>query len=267
MRTISQMMSMEGRVAAITGAAGHIGRAMAEALAEQGSRLVLMDRDAAGLEDAAAALRDRWGSEILALPLDLENEEQRVAVRARISEAFGRLDVLVNNAGFVGDSQLQGWVAPFEEQTIATWRRALEVNVTAAFHLSQLLAPLLRESGQGSIVNVGSIYGVVGPDMALYEDTRMGNPAAYAVSKGGIIQMTRWLAAVLSPAIRVNCISPGGVARGQPQPFVEKYISRTPMRRMGREEDFKGALLYFASDLSGWVTGENLMVDGGWTVW
>lgn len=267
MRTIAQMMSLSGRVAAITGGAGHIGRAMADALAEQGSAIVLIDRHRDTLDAAVETLRQRWGVATEGLLIDLESETERASVAGQIAQRFGRVDVLVNNAGFVGDSKLQGWVAPFEEQSIETWRRALEVNVTAAFHLSQGLAPLLRAHGTGSIVNVASIYGVVGPDHGLYAGTPMGNPAAYAVSKGGMVQMTRWLATTLAPHVRVNCISPGGVARNQPALFAERYIQRTPLGRMGTEEDFKGAVLYFASDLSAWVTGENLMVDGGWTAW
>jgi NAD(P)-dependent dehydrogenase (short-subunit alcohol dehydrogenase family) len=261
------MMSLSGRVAAITGGAGHIGRAMADALAEQGSAVVLIDRHQDVLDAAVEALRQRWGLAAEGLLIDLESETERASIADKIAQRFGRLDVLINNAGFVGDSKLQGWVAPFEEQSIETWRRALEVNITAAFHLSQKLVPLLREHGTGSIVNVASIYGVVGPDHSIYKGIPMGNPAGYAVSKGGMVQMTRWLATTLAPRIRVNCISPGGVARNQPDLFAERYIQRTPMGRMGSEEDFKGALLYFASDLSAWVTGENLMVDGGWTAW
>jgi NAD(P)-dependent dehydrogenase (short-subunit alcohol dehydrogenase family) len=103
--------------------------------------------------------------------------------------------------------------------------------------------------------------------MALYEATEMGNPAAYAASKGGLIQLTRWLATVLAPDIRVNTLTPGGIARNQPEIFTERYIRRTPLQRMAVEEDFKGAALYLASDLSSYVTGQNLIVDGGWTVW
>lgn len=261
------MISMAGRVAAITGGCGHIGMAMAHALAEQGCALLLIDRNQDKLEEAAAQLRARWSVDIATAPIDLESEQQRQSLAGLLEQRFGRLDVLVNNAGFVGDTKLQGWVAPFEEQSIETWRRAMEVNVTAAFHLSQLLAPLLRASGHGAILNVGSIYGVVGPDMSLYEGTQMGNPAAYAVSKGGLVQLTRWLSAVMAPQVRVNCISPGGVARNQPEAFASKYIARTPLKRMGSEEDFMGAVVYFCSDLSAWVTGENLQVDGGWTVW
>ena len=267
MRAISELISMHGRVAAITGGCGHIGMAMAHALAEQGCQLLLIDRGQDALDSAAAALGARWPVRVETVVLDLEQEQARAGLPAIVQERFGRLDVLVNNAGFVGDSQLQGWVAPFEHQSIATWRRALEVNVTAAFHLSQQLAPLLAASGHGAILNVSSIYGVVGPDMSLYDDTAMGNPAAYAVSKGGLVQMTRWLSTVMAPRVRVNCISPGGVARGQPASFIDKYTARTPLKRMGTEEDFMGAVVYFCSDLSAWVTGENLQVDGGWTAW
>jgi NAD(P)-dependent dehydrogenase (short-subunit alcohol dehydrogenase family) len=267
MRKISDLISMKDRAAAITGGCGHIGTAMAHALAEQGCNLFLIDRNREQLDATAAALRERWRVEVETAVIDLESEQERSSVGALVERRFGRLDVLVNNAGFVGDTQLQGWAVPFEQQSIETWRRAMEVNVTAAFHLSQLLAPLLRAGGHGAILNVGSIYGVVGPDMSLYQGTQMGNPAAYAVSKGGLVQLTRWLSAVLAPQIRVNCISPGGVARNQPESFVSKYVARTPLRRMGNEEDFMGAVVYFCSDLSAWVTGENLQVDGGWTVW
>jgi len=260
-------MNLKNRVALITGGAGYIGMAMAEALAETGCDLCLLDRQPDALEQAAKQLRETWGVRVETLALNLEDEAARATLPATIEDRFGRLDILVNNAGFVGDSQLQGWVVPFEEQRIDTWRRAMEVNLTAVFHLSQLLAPMLKAHGSGSIVNVSSIYGVVGPNLNLYDGTTMGNPAAYAASKGGMIQLTRWLATVLAPQIRVNCISPGGVFRNQPEVFVDRYAARTPLGRMGSEDDFKGAIAYFASDLSAYVTGENLMVDGGWTAW
>ncbi len=266
-RTLSSLMDLRGRVAVITGGAGHLGRQMASALAELGASICLVDRNAEALATAVGSLVESWQVDADGIVLDLEQDAARATLPEQLATRFGRVDVLVNNAGFVGDSQLQGWVVPFEEQRIDTWRRAMEVNLTAAFHFAQLLAPQLNASGHGSIVNISSIYGLVGPDMSLYEGTAMGNPAAYAVSKGGVLQMTRWLSTVLAPAVRVNSITPGGIARGQAAAFVERYERRTPLRRMGREEDFKGAIAFFASDLSAWVTGENLMVDGGWTAW
>lgn len=267
MKTLKQLMDLGGRVALITGGAGHIGAAMAEALAELGCGVHLVDRDAASLDALAKRLTETWGTPAWTFVADLEDEAARLAVVEDARARCGRLDVLVNNAAFVGDSRLQGWVTRFEDQGMEAWRRALEVNLTATFHLSQLLATLLKASGRGSIINIASIYGVVGPDLGLYAGTSMGNPAAYAASKGGMVQLTRWLATVMAPAVRVNCLSPGGVERGQPQVFRERYTARTPLGRMATEEDFIGAVAYLASDLSAYMTGQNLLIDGGWTTW
>ena len=267
MRTLKELMAMEGRVALITGGTGHIGRVMAEALAELGSGIVLVDRQETELAHFATNLAETWKVPVWTKAIDLEEEVARSQLCAMVGDKIGRLDVLVNNAAFVGDNQIGGWVTSFNEQSVETWRRALEVNLTAVFHLCQIFAPLLKEKGNGSILNIGSIYGVAGPDLSLYAGTNMGNPAAYAASKGGMVQLTRWLATVLAPDIRVNCISPGGVYRNQPEIFVERYKTRTPLRRMATEEDFKGCVAYLGSDLSAYVTGQNILVDGGWTVW
>lgn len=260
-------MSLEGRVAVITGGAGHLGSAMANALAEAACAICIVDRPGSRMEELCEQLRSQWQVDAVCLAIDLESEDERAGLPTQVLQRFGRVDILVNNAAFVGDSNLKGWAVRFEDQQIDAWRRALEVNLTACFHLSQIFASLLRSHGKGSIINIGSIYGIVGPDLGLYEGTAMGNPAAYAASKGGVVQMTRWLSTVLAPEVRVNSISPGGIARGQSASFIQRYIARTPMRRMGSEEDLKGAIAFFASDLSAWVTGENLMVDGGWTAW
>ena len=153
------------------------------------------------------------------------------------------------------------------EQSTEAWRLALEVNLTAPFVLAQACAPALSQTGHGSIININSIYGMVGPDMSLYKETSMGNPAAYAASKGGLMQLTRWLATTLAPRVRANSITSGGVWRNQPEAFTSRYTERTPLKRMATEEDLKGAVAYLASDLAAYVTGQNLIVDGGWTAW
>lgn len=267
MQTINQLMDLRSSAAVITGGAGFLGRAMADALAELGCSICLIDRPGSQLNNWCAKLRDKWRVEIVALEIDLEDEYSRSAIPDLLAERFSKINILINNAAFVGDSNLSGWAVPFLDQNIETWRQALEVNLTAAFHVTQLCTPMLKAAGNGSIINIGSIYGVLGPDNRLYEGTGMGNPAAYAASKGGLIQMTRWLSTVLAPDIRVNCISPGGISRGQPRSFTDSYVARTPLRRMGTEEDFKGAIIFFSSDLSAWVTGQNLMIDGGWSAW
>ena len=237
---------------------------MAEAIAELGATVVLADLRSQDVEDAAAALSPATAAGVA---VDLSNSDATRALPADVADRFGRLDIVINNAALVGTSDLAGWAVPFEQQDVDTWRRAMEVNLTAAFVLSQASAPWLRASRHGCIVNIGSIYAVTGPDWRLYEGTLLGNPAAYAASKGGLLQLTRWLATTLAPDVRVNMLSPGGVYRGQDAAFVDKYVARTPLGRMAREDDFKGAIAFLASDLSAYATGQHLIVDGGWTAW
>lgn len=267
MRTIASLSSLKDQVALITGGAGHIGQAIANGLAEMGCSLVLIDLPNTPVSKLAHEISGRHGVAVWALEVDLELENDRLSVLNFIQNGPGQLDILINNAAFVGDSKIDGWVVPFSKQSIQTLRRCLEVNLTAAFHLSQILEPLLSTRNNGRILNVGSIYGVTGPDMSLYAGTKMGNPAAYAMSKGGLVQLTRWLSTVLAPKIRVNAISLGGVYRNQAESFVSNYVARTPLGRMASEEDFIGAVAFFSSDLSAYVTGQNLMIDGGWTSW
>ncbi len=266
-RSIQKLMSLEGRTAVVTGAAGVLGGIIGQTLSEMGAGLVLVDRPGSNLEAVADARRKDGAPAVSLYECDLESSESRRELLASLAVSKAGIDILVNNAAFVGDSKLEGWVAPFEKQTVETWRRAVEVNLTAPFELCQGLAEQLARSGNGSVINIASLYGHLGPDWRLYEGTPMGNPAAYAASKGGLIQLTRWLATTLAPKVRVNAISPGGFFRNQPQSFVEKYEARTPLGRMAGEEDMKGTLAFLACDMSAYVTGQNLMLDGGWSVW
>lgn len=261
-RSLDQLMNLQGRVALITGGAGHIGREAAAGLAELGAQVVLADRHPEPTIRAAAAV-----PKALPLVADLADEGAVRALPELVVGRYGRLDIVIHAAGFVGTSELTGWAVPFAEQSSATWRAALEVNLTSFFELIQAATPALKASGHGSVIAVSSIYGLLGPDLRLYQGTEMGNPAAYAAGKGGLLQMTRWLSTVLAPEIRVNAVTPGGVWRNQPEAFVARYVERTPLRRMAGEEDLKGAIAYLASDLSAYVTGHNLVVDGGWTAW
>jgi NAD(P)-dependent dehydrogenase (short-subunit alcohol dehydrogenase family) len=260
-------MDLDGRVALITGGAGHLGRAMAGALAELGAAIAVLDLDGDAAHRVADDLRRDHGVRTLALRVDLANESEVRATPQAVVSGLGRLDILVNNAALVGTSSLEGWGVPFAQQSADTWRLALEVNLTAPFVLTQACRDALVASRHGSIVNIGSIYGMVAPDMSLYAGTSLGNPAAYAASKGGLLQFTRWLSTVLAPDVRVNAITLGGVQRGQSTVFMERYIARTPLGRMAVEDDVQGAVAYLASDLSAFVTGQNLIVDGGWTAW
>lgn len=267
MTTISELGSLKGRRALITGAAGFLGNVFSDTLAELGSDLVLVDLQESKLEELSITLQKRWGISVETIFCDLESPNHRADLIRGVNQAKEPLHILINNAALVGTSDLLGWSVPFEEQTLAPWRRALEVNLIAAFDLCQGLAPLMRSSGSSSIVNIASIYGVVGPDWRLYEGTDMSNPAGYGASKAGLIQLTRWLSTTLAPEIRVNSMSPGGIFRQQPKLFVNRYAEKTPLGRMAEEDDFRGAIAYLASDMSRYVTGQNLVVDGGWGTW
>ncbi|MEQ9449566.1 MAG: SDR family oxidoreductase [Rhodospirillaceae bacterium] len=261
-------MSLKGRAVLVTGGAGHIGRAIAQTYAELGAAVAVLDRDSQGAEEVARALTETYDVLAIALPVDLADEAAVRKAPQRVVDTCGRLDIIVNNAAFVGTDGLEGWAAPFEDQSTETWRAALEVNLTAPFVLAQQAAPFLKSSGHGAIINIGSIHGALGPDPRLYDQATVpGTPAAYSVSKGGLLQMTRWLATSLAPSVRVNAIAPGGVERNTPEGFRKLYEKRTPLGRMAREEDIKGAAAYLASDLSAYVTGHCIMVDGGWSAW
>jgi len=265
--TIQELMNLKGRLALITGATGCLGSVMAETLAELGADIILVDRPESDFQSLIDSLKTRWDVQVWHYQCDLEKNEQRIQLLETIKKEHGTLNILVNNAAFIGTSDLKGWGTTFENQTVETWRRALEVNLTAPFHLCQGLAPMLKDSLGSSIINIGSIYGESGPDWRLYEGTDMANPAAYGASKGGLMQLTRWLSTTLAPTIRVNTISPGGIFRNQSQIFVKRYEERTPLARMATEDDFRGAIAYLASDLSRYVNGQVLAVDGGWSVW
>jgi len=265
--TLKQLMDMHGRRVLITGATGGLGQVMADTLGELGASLVLVDRPASDFHPLSKSLKEKWKIEVQTISCDLENEQERLDMIDKVKSSGENLSCLINNAAFVGISNLDGWVVPFEEQSIEVWRRALEVNLTAAFHLSQAFTPLLRNSEGGNIINITSIYGDLGPDWRLYDGTSMGNPAAYGVSKGGLEQLTRWLATTIAPEVRVNAISPGGVLRNQPEKFVRRYTDKTPLARMATENDFRGVVAYLASDLSLYVTGQVLHIDGGWMCW
>ncbi len=241
-----------------TGGFGHVGRAVSDVLEELGASVVVADM----------MTRTASGSARRLLPVDLRDAAATRALVPAVAGEFGRLDALVHCAAYTGDTTQAGcWPCRSASRTVAAWDDAHRVNLTSAFVLAQAAREPLTRSGHGSIVLISSIYGVVAPDFGLYTDTSMQNPAAYGTSKAGLLQLTRYLATAMAPAVRVNAVSPGGIARGQAAAFVERYKARTPLGRMGTEEDLKGAVAFLVSDLSSYVTGTNLMVDGGWTAW
>jgi len=259
--------SLVGKRILVTGASGHLGSALVSWLVADGAYVFLLDQDRDGLDRIKESVAGIGLHETAVFAVDLESSEARASFAEELIGLIPHLDGVVHNAAFVGTSAGQGWASAFEKQTLEPWTRSLEVNLTAPFHLTQLLMPLLRNSASPSIVSVGSIYGLLGPDWGLYEGLDMGNPAGYAATKGGLVQLTRWLATTLSPHIRANSVSPGGIERSQPQAFIDAYVAKTPLGRMASEEDIVGAIVFLLSQASGYITGQNITVDGGFSAW
>jgi len=267
MQSTNSMMDLTDTVGIITGGAGYIALAAAEALAENGANLILLDINQDGLESRKKDLESRFKIVVDIIACDFENKDELQTTYTKLKKKYDSIDFIINNAAFVGTSNLSGWCTDFEEQSLETWERCINVNMTVPFFIVQAMMPLLKKSSHASIINIGSIYGILGPDYSLYEGTSMGNPGAYAASKGGLMQLTRWLSTTLAPKVRVNSLILGGIARGQDQEFSNRYEAKTPLARMGTEEDIKGAILYLVSGLSAYVTGQAIAIDGGWSAW
>ena len=273
--SVAAEFSLEGQVAVVTGAAGLIGRHHGEALRDAGAVVVLVDLNAEALDAAAAALALGGGRAPLAFCADITSEADLTRLRDTIRSTYGRLDVLVNN-GAINDkveTRTMGVDATkFENFPLEEWRRVIDVNTTGVFLPSRILGADMAAARRGSIINVSSTYGLVGPDQSLYvkpDGTRtMYKSPAYPTSKGAVLAFTRFLAAYWGEAgVRVNTLVPGGVEAGQEEWFLRNYNKRTPLGRMAQPNDYRGALLFLASDASRYVTGSTVVVDGGFTAW
>jgi NAD(P)-dependent dehydrogenase (short-subunit alcohol dehydrogenase family) len=213
--------------------------------------------------------------ETIAVECDITNEEQVESLKQKILNKYGRIDVLVNNAAIndmVENPVNLAEQSKFENYPVDLFRKVMDVNVTGMFLCSKILGSEMAKKGYGSIINIASTYGIVAPDQSLYlnennEQVFFKSPV-YPASKGAVISFTRFLAAYWGKSgVRVNSLSPGGTENGQNQYFINKYSEKTPLRRMAQPVDYRGAVVFLAGDSSSYMTGANLIVDGGWTVW
>ncbi len=255
----------------VTGGTGILGRLYCRKMAEAGASVIVSDLDQKHCTDLAGEIRENTGTHTVGMAVNLTSEDSVKKWAKEIIEMFGVVDVLVNNAA----AKSPNFFRPLDQFSLEDWHMVMSVNVTGMFLTVRELGPLMAARGKGSIINVSSIYGVVGPDQRIYEGSwyeEMGGaistPLVYSASKGAVISMTRYLATYWGPkGIRVNTLTPGGVSSGQNNVFSEKYSYRVPLGRMAEAEEMVGALLFLASDASSYVNGQNLIVDGGWTAW
>jgi NAD(P)-dependent dehydrogenase (short-subunit alcohol dehydrogenase family) len=270
------LFDLSGRVAIVTGGAGLLGRQYAVTLLGAGARVVVADLPVAGPAGAAAAATNECGGEALGVEVDVTKKDSVDRMVAAALDRWSRLDILINNAAI--DPKFDAGVVnqqanTFEDYPVELWEKSLDVNLTGAFLCSQVVGRVMREVRSGVIVNISSTYGMVAPDQRLYqrdgeERQTLFKPAAYAVTKAGIAHLTRYLATYWAPhGIRVNTLTPHGVFNSQDEQFVRRYVERCPLGRMARVDEMNGPLLFLVSDASSYMTGANLMVDGGWTAW
>jgi NAD(P)-dependent dehydrogenase (short-subunit alcohol dehydrogenase family) len=247
------LFSCRNKTAVVAGGCGFIGREIAMGLAQFGADVYVADRD----EALAEKLVQR---NIKFIKLDITSEE---SVRSVLRQV-GAVDILVNCTY----PRTEDWASKLEVVNLDSWKRNVDYHLGGFFSMSREAAMIMKNHGGGSIVNLASIYGVVAPDFSIYEGTDMTMPVAYASIKAGIIALTKYLATYFGGyGIRANSISPGGMYDNQPASFVANYSRKTPLGRMGNPSEIVGAAVYLASGASSYVTGQNLIVDGGWTTW
>jgi NAD(P)-dependent dehydrogenase (short-subunit alcohol dehydrogenase family) len=265
-------LSLEGRVAVVTGALGLLGRHHCDALARVGAHVVVTDLDDDACMNRARDLSGK-GPRALGKGADITRPEAVRALRDATLAAFGRIDVLVNNAA-INEKVEEGEGEPlrFDNYPLALFERTLTVNVTGTFLACQVLGTEMARRGSGSVINIASTYALVAPDPSLYRrpdgTQSFHKSAAYPTTKGAVLALTRYLAAYWGHrGVRVNALCPGGVENGQESSFVTRYSQKTPLGRMAKPSDYEGALVFLATDASGYMTGANLVVDGGFTAW
>ena len=258
---ILDRFSLKGRVALVTAGAGPLfGSSISQALAEAGATVITASRSLEANEEYARSLQAA-GHDAAGMQLDIVDPDSIRRLHDDLIARFGRLDILVNSA-----LTRDGHAGGLETQTPETWMRSAQGDFAGLFLICQQFIPDMVRQGRGSIINISSIYGVVANDPTIYEGTTMVQPPSYNFVKAGMINYTRYIASYYGKqGVRANCISPGGYFNNQPQAFVDQYCKRVPVGRMLGNDDIQGAVVFLASDASAYVTGANLMVDGGWT--
>lgn len=267
-----RLFNLTGKVAIVTGGAGILGAHFVSGLASAGANLAIVDLNEEAAEQLAKKVEKQYEVRTIAIQCDLTNEEEVKAMVDKVIKEFGRIDILHNNAA--GKSKdLKAFFAPFEEYSLEQWRYIMQTNIDSMFLVAKYVGKVMKKQQSGSIIQTASIYGVLGPDNRIYEGSdylgmEINTPAIYSTSKAGVVGLTKYLATYWAKDnIRVNTITPGGVESGQNDLFKKKYGNRIPLGRMANPEEMVGALIYLASDASSYVTGQNLLIDGGLSVW
>ncbi len=255
---VKKLFDLTGKVALVAGGAGKYGQPITEGLAEAGATVIIASRNE---EKCRKVAEDFQAKELRVFGMHLDQSEENSAQQLlkRIRKDFKTPEILVNNAVWRP-------MKNFYHSDVSLWDESMAVNARGLFIMCRVFGDAMAEERRGSIINIASVYGVVAPDMKIYEGTNMGTEPDYPYTKGGMIMYTKYLASYYGKfGVRVNCISPGGLFANQPEPFLSRYVAKTLLGRMAEYHDIKGPVVFLASDASSYVTGINLIVDGGFT--
>ncbi len=273
MKLVESLFRLNDKVIIVAGGAGQIGFAMCKILADAGAKVIVADLDLEMADAKISEVEDnKIKSNLFAVKLDVSKEAEVVDFFSKIDTEFGSIYGLVNSFHFKGNSRKldtgSNFFADFENYPLEAWDLVHDINLKGSFLMSQKATPYFKKNGEGVIVNISSTYGNVSANKSIYGKSGINSPVAYATSKAGIINLTRYIATHLAEFnIRANVLSPGGVFNNQSEEFLTNYKSLTPLKRMAVAEDYQGAILFLMSNASSYMTGANLIVDGGWTAW
>ena len=270
---ISKLFDIKNRNIVITGSSGLLGSQYANTLSAAGANVILVDLDSAKNKKLENSLIKKYGTRARSYTTDISNIQEVKKLAKNVLNDFKKIDGLINNAAYTSKGAKAESAKPygsFENFPIKIWQKSIDINLTGVFFCSQVFGKIMVKQGKGVIVNIASTYGLVGADQRIYGKSGLNLPISYAATKGAVANLTRYLAAYWSEKnIRVNTLSPGGVldATYQDKKFIKKYSERTILGRMARKDEYNGAMLFLISDASSYMTGANLIVDGGWTAW
>ena len=261
-----KVFDFSNRVIVITGAAGLLGSEYADGFCQAGGNVVLADKNFEKCKKLAAKLEKKYGVKPLPIKLDVTNPNSIKKMIVHITKKFSKIDVLVNNAIYPEIGKIKK--TKFEDFPLDIWKKGIDVNLTGMFLCSQQIGKIMKKQKNGVIINISSIYGIKGPDQRIYGKTKIIKSALYATTKGAVINFTKYLASYWNrTGIRVNTLSLGGVEENQDRDFKKKYSDKTMIGRMAKKDEYVGALLFLSSDASSYMTGSNLVIDGGWSAW
>jgi len=267
---IEKLFSLKNKIVILTGSAGRLGYRFAHVLSEAGAHVVLIDIDDNKNKNLAKTLSKKYHTKPISLNIDITKEPEIKKLVKKVLEKYKKIDILINNAHILERTDIRR-DSPFEDYPLDLWDKLASDNLKGLFLCSREIGKIMAKQKKGIIINISSIYGILGADQRIYENSRLNSPPTYSVFKGGMVNFTRYLAAYWHRKnIRVNTLTLGGVYDKNlhvNKAFVKNYAEKTILGRMGKKEDFDGALLFLASDASSYMTGANLIVDGGWSAW